>query len=180
MLAHRRFAILSLVTASLALGACGSEGDPPDEDGARTGWRSTQTALAGAGVDVQAQWMASGTIDDNGVTGMVTGTLPCPDGGSLEVESTGEVTEQHVFGDVRIEFDGCEADGVVIDGYLHQTGEVTETKVSSQVSGELVWTGAAQGTCDIDLEANVTTDGVSASGSFGGKMCGYGYDELWG
>ncbi len=174
--------VLSVVTASLALGACGSEGDPPTEEGARTGWRSTQTALSSVGVDVNAsaQWMASGMVDENGASAMVTGVLPCPDGGSMEIDSSGEVTETRVFADLRIEFDGCEADGVVIDGYLHQIGEVTETKVSAEISGELVWTGAAEGTCDIDLSADVTTDGASASGSFGGKMCGYGYDQLWG
>ena len=172
--------VLCVVTASLALAACGAEGDPPTEEGARAGWRSTQMALSSVGVDVDASWMASGTVDENGVSAMVTGVLPCPDGGSLELDTSGEVTEDRVFADLHIEFDGCKADGVTIDGFLHETGEVTDSKVSAEISGELVWTGAAEGTCDIDLAANVTKDGVSASGSFGGTMCGYGYDQLWG
>ncbi|MEM6996293.1 MAG: hypothetical protein AAF721_37645 [Myxococcota bacterium] len=177
---RRSTRLLATIVIALTASACaGEDGPPADKDSARAGWRSTQMALGEAGV--QAGWAASGNIDADSVTGMVTGTVACDEGGSLTLSADGEVSNTETAGSVSIAFDGCEVDGVTIDGTLDYAGSVTQTEVTASIYGDLTWSGNATGHCAIELEARVATNGtmVSAS-STGGSMCGYELAEVFG
>jgi hypothetical protein len=169
--------VLALLTLTAA--ACGEEADPADADSARTGWRSTEAALGQAGVS--AMWSGSVQVDESGgVSGMLDGTVSCPDGGSLQLQSSADVSETHVVASLDVEFDDCRADGVVTNGSLQYAADVTETSATASISGDLVWSGAAEGACDVDISASASADGASATGSVSGSMCGFGYAELFG
>ena len=171
--------VLALCTlAALAFGCHSDEGKPADVDSARAGWRSTELAMAEAGVDVQ--WSSSATITEDGVSAMVTGSVACPEGGSLTLDADAQTSDELVASSLVFEFDGCGADGVVIDGHLEIAAEVTDTEVTSSITGELSFSGDAEGTCEIDIGANVVHDESSTSVSSHASVCGYGYDELYG
>jgi hypothetical protein len=152
---------------------------PADLDSARAGWRSTELVMAEAGIDVQGS-SSSVTIDQNGVSAMVTGTVSCPEGGSLTFDTDTQVTDDLVASNVELEFDGCGVDGVVIDGFLETATAVTDPEVSTSITGELSFSGEAQGTCEIDIGTTVTHDASSSSVSSHASVCGFGYDELLG
>jgi hypothetical protein len=174
--------VLALCTlTALALGCHSNEpaNEPADLDSARAGWRSTELVMAEAGIDVQGS-SSSVTIDQNGISAMVTGTLSCPEGGSLTFDTDTQVSDDLVAANVELEFDGCGADGVVIDGHLETATEVTDTNVSTSITGELLFSGDAQGTCEIDIGTTVTRDASSTSVSSHASVCGFGYDALLG
>ena len=175
-----RTSTLALALFSLTATGC-NEGDAApttDKVSARNGWHSTEQALGQAGI--QTGWSGGGMVGPDGVTGAVMGTVECPDGGSMEVDAAGEVTDDLVSGGVVIDFYGCSADGVTIDGTLEYSGRVTEDEVVASINGDLEWSGEADGQCSIDLEASVSAAGVSVGGSaVGGEMCGYGWDEVF-
>lgn len=166
----------------LLTGACAGDEEPTtDLRSARTGWESTEIALAGAGV--QTGWSGSGMVGPDGVEGHAMGTVECPDGGSLTVDADGEVSSDHdrVEATLSIEFDGCTADGVTIDGSLSYGGLVTPEEVTAEIHGDLEWSGDAQGVCAIDIEATVTRDGASVSGStVSGGLCGHAWSDVFG
>jgi hypothetical protein len=156
--------VLTLCTlTALAFGCHSNEpaNEPANVDSARAGWRSA-------------------TIDQNGVSTMVTGSVSCPEGGTLKLDADAQTSEDLVATTLEIEFDGCGADGVVIDGHFEIAAEVTDTKVSTLMTGDLWFSGDAQGTCEIDIGATVTDDASSTSVSSHGSVCGFGYDELFG
>ncbi len=175
---------IALVLCFLACAACsegnnGGGGEPADHDNARSGWRSTETALAAAGV--RTGWSQTGTVTDDGATGAVMGAVDCPEGGSMEIDAAGTVEGEDVSAALSIEFIGCAADGVTIDGMLEYAAHVTEAEVSASIMGNLQWSGGAEGTCDIDLEASVSQDGdnVSASAEVSGGMCGLAWQDVF-
>jgi hypothetical protein len=160
--------------------AC-SEGDEPTTDlrSARTGWESTEIALAGAGI--QTGFSGSAMVGDDGVEGLVMGDVECPDGGSLSVTAEAEVTDDLVDGELSIAFDGCTADGVTIDGSLSYAARVTEAEVSAEMHGDLEWSGDAEGSCAIDLEVTVTKDGPNVGAStIAGGLCGHAWTDVLG
>jgi hypothetical protein len=91
------------------------------------------------------------------------------------LDATAHTSEDLVTTHLEMTFDGCEADGVVIDGHLELDAEVTDAEVSSSILGDLTFSGDAQGTCEVDIGANVTSTTVSAHSS----VCGFAYDELF-
>jgi hypothetical protein len=160
--------------------AC-SEGDEPtaDLDSARNGWRSTELALAEAGI--QTGWSGSGMVGPEGVDAELMGTVECPDGGSLTIDAEAEVTDESTEATLTIAFDGCIADGVTIDGEMTYAALVTPTEVTAEMHGDLEWSGDAEGTCAIDIEASVTKDGASvAANSVSGGLCGHAWTEVFG
>ncbi len=169
-----------VVVTALTVAACAGESEPTtNTEDARAGWRSTQVALGEAGIE--AGWTISGTVDENGTSGMVTGLVTCPDGGSMDLHVQGVVDDTQTTGSVSIDFDGCEVDGVIIDGTLDYAGSVTDDEVSASIQGVLTWSGAAQGDCAIDLSASVSKDGASVSGNdTGGSMCGHDFADVFG
>jgi hypothetical protein len=160
--------------------AC-SEGDEPtaDLESARSGWRSTELALAEAGI--HTGFSGSGMVGPDGVEAELMGTVECPDGGSLTIDAEGEVTDDRTEATLSIAFDGCIADGVTIDGTMTYAGLVTPTEVTAEIHGDLDWSGDAEGTCAIDIEAHVTRDGASvAANSVSGGLCGHAWNEVFG
>jgi hypothetical protein len=169
--------VLALCTLTALAFGCQSD-EPANVDSARAGWRSAELAMAEAGIDVQ--WSGSATIDQNGVSTMATGSVSCPEGGTLKLDADAQTSEDLVATSLAIELDGCGADGVVIDGHLELAAEVTDMKVSSSITGELSFSGDAQGTCEVDIGTTVTNDASSTSVSSHASVCGFGYDELFG
>ena len=103
-----------------------------------------------------------------------------PEGGSLTLDADAQTSEELVASTLAFEFDGRGADGVVIDGHLEIAAEVTDPKVSSSITGDLSFSGDAEGTCEVDIGASVTKDGSSTSVSSHASMCGFGHAELFG
>ena len=68
----------------------------------------------------------------------------------------------------------------MIDGQLDYGARVTETEVTAEVHGDLTFSGDAEGTCAIDIEARVTSEAVGASATVNGNLCGYGWAEVFG
>lgn len=173
--------MLALCTLTALAFGCHS-GEPADEpadvDSARAGWRSTELVMAEAGIEVQGS--SSVTVDENGVSTMVTGSMPCPEGGSVTLDVDAQTSEELVASSVSLELDGCGADGVVLDGHLEIASEVTDAEVSSSIIGELSFSGGAQGTCEVDIGTTVTRDASSNSVSSHASVCGFGYDVLFG
>jgi hypothetical protein len=168
--------VLALCTlTALAIGCQADE--PADVDSARAGWRSAEVAMAEAGLGVQ--WSGSGSVSSDGVSAMVTGRVSCPEGGSLRVDADAHSSENLVQANLEIEFDGCAAEGVVLDGYLEYAAEVTDTKVSASITGDLSFSGDAQGSCEVDIGATVDQTGGATNVSSHGNMCGFGYSELF-
>ena len=169
---------VALALASF-VGGCSEEPEPTvDEDSARQGWRSTEIALAHAGVPTG--WTGSGSVGPDGVMADLMGSVNCPEGGSATVDAAGDVHSDAVMAQLTIDFDACEADGVVIDGTLDYGGSVTDTEVSVSIHGDLDWSGDAEGRCAIDLEARVSRGGTSGpSVSVHGQMCGYGWQDVF-
>jgi hypothetical protein len=145
--------------------ACADDdvGDAPD------GWRASSQAL-------QLGQSAFETDVEYGVDGSIS--VACPDGGTVAVEG-------HYDGDddfaLSVSYASCECHDVKIDGTLTLAGSATVTETSVEVSveyrGTLNWSGAANGSCDIDVDAYVavSTDGGTASGEyrFDGEICGH-------
>jgi hypothetical protein len=168
-----------MITA-LFLQACATDGvDDPDR--AAQGWRSTQTAMAGAGIRTMpgaGDLSGSGSVGPDGVSGTVMGTIACTEGGSMTVVAVGDVTHDAVSGALTVEFEGCKVDDVTIDGQIEYEGYVDDGRVSASIRGEVVWSGAVEGTCDIDVTAEVTTEGVTAGASLEGDVCGHAWADL--
>ena len=171
-----RQATIIVAFALLAPGC--AEGPTADKDSARSGWRSTEAALGQAGISTG--WSGSGTVSASGTSGAVYGNTGCTDGGSMYVEAAGEVTDERVVGAVSIEFDKCNVDGVIIDGVLDYSAEVTEDKVTGAIVGDLEYSGDAEGHCTIELAATVSSSGTSVgAASVGGSMCGYDWQDVF-
>lgn len=160
----------------LATACAEGDGSTADVDSAKSGWRSTEIALATAGI--QTGWSGSATVTPDEVHGVVMGAVECEDGGSMHVDAEAEVTEEQTQGELSIAFDGCVADGVTIDGTLTYAALVTSTNVDAEMHGDLEWSGAAEGTCVVDIEAHVSTDGTVAT-SVSGGLCGYAWSEVF-
>lgn len=163
---------------SVFLPACDGDENTADKQSARDGWRSTQSALGSAGVG--GTFTGTGTVTGDGAAGAVVGSLGCAEGGTLDVSAAGEVSDERVAGSVSIEFEACKVDGVVIDGSLDYSAEVTEERVTGIIAGDLAFSGAASGSCIIDVAATVNQDGTAAgTAAVSGSMCGYDFEDVF-
>jgi hypothetical protein len=148
----------------------GCAGDEPPSDDATNGWRATQLAIG----DDEAQWQQQVDVD-----GKLDVSLECPDGGSYR--AAGAYTDGTKF-DLVLEFDGCSADGVVIDGdlSLHAEVEVGEdsARVATSYEGSLTWSGEANGSCDVDMTALVAVESSEVDVEVHGEICGYEADAV--
>ena len=165
-----RTLIITLSIPVLFTFGCGEE-EPSDD--ATNGWRATQLAIGQS----QGDWA------DVAVDGSLDVDLDCAGGGSYRV--VGSYSDDQAF-DLTLEFDGCAAEDVVIDGALsmHAEVEVSEnsTRVAVSYDGELSWSGAAKGSCGINATALVAvqSDGNSSEVDveFHGEICGYDADAV--
>jgi hypothetical protein len=159
-----RRALLLVPFCSLSL-ACADDdvGDAPD------GWRAANSALQLG----QSSFQSDVEI---GVDGSID--VECPDGGSIAVE--GHYDSDDEFS-LAVTYSDCQAEDVRIDGTLSVTGTAVVTDTSVEVSveyrGSLQWSGAANGSCDIDMDAYVGVqsegNGASAEVRFDGEICGH-------
>lgn len=163
-----------LVAVLPVLLSLGCAGDEPVSDDVAKGWRSTQLAFT----DDQDEWQQGVDID-----GSLDVSLDCPDGGSYRAVGTYDSSETF---DLTIAFEGCSAEGVVIDGDLALHAEVAvsgnDTRVSMSYEGDLTWSGAAEGSCSIDMTAKVAVDvdddSADVDAEFHGDICGYDADAV--
>lgn len=175
----KRTALASLVVFFALASGCANDGAEPttDLDSAREGWLATGQALEKAGVHGVLSFDAH--VDENGASAMVSGSVDCPDGGSLSLDAGAEASESAAAAEYEITFASCAVDGVVIDGDLSFAAHASETEAEVSMSGDLHFSGAAQGECALDLNVRTSFDGqASASVDVGGSMCGWGWDEL--
>ena len=167
-----RTLVTTLSLPALLCLACA--GDEPVSDDVSKGWRATQLVTA----EDQAKWQQSVDID-----GSLDVRFDCPDGGSYHAVGTYEDTTKF---DLTMEFDGCSSGGVTIDGSLALYAEVHVdehgTRTSLEYHGDLEWSGAANGSCAIDMTASVVveTDGADSDvdAEFHGSICGYEADAV--
>lgn len=161
----------ALLTLAILLPACAD--DEVDGDVAK-GWRATNLAIGGK----TSEWKAQADVD-----GTLAGELTCPSSGKYSIE--GSIADENTF-DVSIDFEGCSADGVTISGHLAMHAEVAVTDNSSRVhldyEGELEWSGDAEGSCEIDMVADVAVavsgNDAKVDASFHGHVCGYSADAV--
>lgn len=164
---------LSLLAASFALvlPACADDGEV--DSSTSRGWRAMNMAVG----ESQDEWSTG--VDAEGNLSLDSA---CAAGGTATI--TGSYDGENEYA-VSIVFDGCTADGVVISGELalQASVELTDSSTSVSVSygGELTWSGAAEGSCAIDVDAEITTS-VQGTGAdttfdvdmeFHGEVCGY-------
>ena len=152
-----------------------------DPDRAAQGWRSTQNAMSDAGIHAAPSAVglaAAGTVGPDGVSGAVTGTFDCDAGGTMVVAAAGDVTDDAVTGAVTVEFDECTVDDVTIDGTLEYEGYVGDARVSASIRGDVVWSGAVDGSCEIDVTAEVSASGITGGASLQGDVCGHAWSDL--
>jgi len=175
MRAAKTILFLSLV----AIGACAQ--DDGDVETAAQGWRAASIALDEGTAQLEEQADVEGHGDV---------TVGCPGGGQLHLTGTALIesgaTGEHVSVAADVEFDGCAAEGVVIDGTLHVRTEVTTTETSTTVDvdydGTLQWSGEIEGSCDLDVEGQIATE--SAGDQFevrvemSGSVCGADADAV--
>ncbi len=166
------------VLVAVLLSACQSSEPTTDRGTASTGWRSTDKAMQHAGLALGFTGSGSATVDADGVDAMLLGTADCPDGGTVTFDAEGSVHPDTVVADLTIEFDGCAADGVVIDGSMTYFASVEPDLVEASVEGQLEWSGEIEGSCAVDLKASVSKTGASASAHVGGSMCGWDLTDL--
>lgn len=175
---------LALCTlTALTFGCHHSEEQAPLDD-ARAGWHATETAIAAAGIGMQwngpagldLDWDDAAALDPHGLSSMGPTSVPCPEGGSLKLDIDAQTSETLVGASVGIEFDGCGAEGVVIDGQLEYAAELSGLKLSTSMTGDLSFSGAAEGACEIDIGTSITWAGASSHR----HLCGFEYDELFG
>jgi hypothetical protein len=176
----QRFQAKIFFTVPIFLAVACSEGPTQSKSDAASGWRSVQLAMGEADLP---SWTGSGTVTEDMVSGTVTGTVPCPDGGTMDIVADGQVIEdpQYVHGEVSITFDGCEADGLVIDGHLSYEGTVEEYRVAGEYHGDLQWSGAITGTCAIDIAGEVVTGpnpSTTGTVNVSGSVCGHDWEDL--
>jgi hypothetical protein len=145
--------------------ACADDdvGDSPE------GWRAANAAIA------MGQSQFSSQVQVN-VEGEIE--VSCTDGGSLTMAGNYADAEEFTF---VVTYDACSVLDVTIDGELTFEGGVQTTEnsveVSARYSGTLTWSGAANGSCEIDAETyvGVSTDRDSADADirFEGSICGH-------
>ncbi|MEZ4448537.1 MAG: hypothetical protein R3B09_03580 [Nannocystaceae bacterium] len=175
--------IAPALLASTLLYACASPVDNPDD--ARAGWAKTTVALSSGSAAAQGGGAGQTAPEDTAfragsVDVGVDFKYQCANGGSIHYKGA-----THVASDVGSQvtfnydaaFDGCEADGLTIDGDLTYDLAVETTDTTSSVvytyKGELEWSGQVKGSCEIDMTGSVMTSTGSASVQYKGSICGY-------
>ncbi len=153
--------------AVCALVAC-KDGDDGDVDTAAQGWRAASKAMQSGQQEFESKI-------EIGAEGTVTAS--CPEGGEVTVD--GRMDDLTVFA-LNIAFDGCQSDGVRVDGELSLDATVKTTETSAEVRfdyvGQLDLSGEVEMSCAIDATGYVaaSTNGTMSSAEvrFSGRICG--------
>lgn len=164
---------LKLPLLALALAVPGCADDDADVDDAAAGFRSVNLALAGAVSGIDQDMVGD---DDLAIEGT------CAGGGNVVLSGIYEGNEDF---SLDVEFMGCNADGIVIDGELSYAGSVdveasgqeSSTRVEVSMTGNLMWSGQVSGPCSIDMSMKIATEAsagmASAEIEASGSICGH-------
>lgn len=163
--------VLGVSALLVSTTACG---DHVSKREAERGWRSTQTAMASAGL--WGSVSGSGSVGPDGASGEITGTFDCADGGSIDLLAQGEASSAGASATLEVEFNDCKVDRVVTNGMLDYASRVTAQDVFVSYAGELEWSGRAKGKCVVDASLTVGASGIF--GSFSGDVCGYDWADI--
>jgi hypothetical protein len=153
--------------AVCALVACKGD-DDGDVESASQGWRAASKAMASGQQTFESEV-------EIGAEGEITAS--CPEGGEVSID--GRMDDLSIF-ELNIAFDGCQSDGVQVDGELAFDATVQTTDTSAEVRfdyvGQLEITGEVEMSCSIDATGRVAASSngemSSAEVSFSGKICG--------
>lgn len=176
-----RLALVSLATSVLVIGCAGPVGSQED---ARSGWTRTNAVLESGGNAAQAGGATAPTEDPvfrAGTAVTVNYDYTCPGAGSITyngnyyVDTVGSANVEFNY---EAEFNKCtDGNGLTIDGLIDYALSVETSDTGSSVvysyEGELTWDGDVQGSCELSMNASVTTTTTSASVSYSGSICGY-------
>ena len=132
-------------------------------------------------------------------------SVACPGGGSMAIEGRSRIDTQtgdlddadQAWGGTNAEFsltvafDGCDVEGVVMDGDLTYEQQLDVDSTVDSVRYDYHWSyqglvelsGAAKGSCEVDMGAAFTSDGDDidldlGARDYSGTMCGFEAAEL--
>lgn len=132
-----------------------------------------------AGQGFAALNQAMGT-SSQGLTNTDSIGIACPEGGTMSfVYSMSQPTNDVFSLDFTTAFDACAANDVTMDGTLRYAAESSsegnEFWVSYFYQGAIDFSGACEGSCDIDMRSIFSSSGVL---TYEGTFCGYDVAEL--
>ena len=161
---HRNsiFAVIVLIATGCGSDSKNSVGKPSD---AAAGWKVAEQAMNGGIDSFNDEEMASGSV---------SGTIDCPDGGSVEVAgATTEGGDGAIPENLTITYDACKSDGVTVSGEIEYKVEFSLSDFSMVVTttGSLTFSGDVQGDCEVDL--TMTSSMESNEPEMTGTICGY-------
>lgn len=179
--------VLIPAAAGLFLGttACG---ESPANDLSRSeAWQASQAVASSSTAASTAAGASFITYSQ-----AISGTVPCPDGGSITVDgeamADSDATGTALTILASIEYSSCTYDTITLDGSLNQEIVFASSGSSAQatlnLNGALWFTGDIEGSCSIqmNLEASGTilpsTGASTASATLSGSFCGHDLAEL--
>ena len=168
-----------LVATIILTSACGS-GEPLPEEDIATAWAATEQVLGMANVGGATAAYAS--TDTTNAATKAEFEVDCPQGGSATFTADSKLSDlrqsENVSVKYEVEFDGCESQGVIIDGSIDFDIELsyTESKIeySQAIDGTLTWSGDVAGSCDVKIDGSATVNIGSSSVQYeySGEICG--------
>ncbi len=138
---------------------------------------------------------------DNSHETEVDSSVACPGGGGMDITGRIVIDTEINLEDpenagggastefsLTIAFDGCEIDGVQLDGSLtweqildveSQGGDI-EIDYAWSYQGRVDFSGEVEGSCEIDMSATATEDDYEDLGAhdYDGTMCGFAAEEV--
>jgi hypothetical protein len=170
-----RFAFVLIVTF-LAAGCAVTE-DNVDEV-----WGTTSEALTSAQTELATSAAINGafSVGDDDVDAELTVTANCTDGGSMTLVGSYGISLSDsataIGYDLAVAFEDCRHEETTINGNMDwvlsvATEEGAEVRFSW--TGDLNYSGKYVGACEIDMFAEASVTGMTASLSYEGTVCGY-------
>ncbi len=161
----------TLLALAIAIPAAGCGGGLSKEDSLR-GWSAAQVALSTAFSTAQTSGQ---TLRADAPT-MLNATANCQGGGTIVVTGSVETKETGQTIDVTEKATGCKSNDITFDGNMTYKTVVNGSAVDFKWTGNLKFSGAVSGDCDID----VTIKAAGSTGSFEGTICGNSFSATAG
>ncbi|MEM6731260.1 MAG: hypothetical protein AAF658_06870 [Myxococcota bacterium] len=153
-----------LMTAVAFVG-CGSD-DLTEEE-------SQQAFAAALSVGTLGSAQAGGAVTE--VDGGFSFT--CPAGGSATFTGTFDDSASQEQFDWSITYNSCDTGGLVIDGQITYTAQLTEHANSSTATfsmrGSLEFSGDIDGDCELNVNWTAASSGDDVSFEYNGSICGF-------
>jgi hypothetical protein len=155
----------SFLLVALPLIGCGSEDNADD---AKRAWNAMTKPIDSAGGNSNAL-----TLDQIDLSTEMD--VDCSGGGSAHVVDNASVSGSDVSVNWDVDFNDCVEDGVTMNGKIGYKSDVLGTgDVKLEYIGEVDFTGAYEGSCNVDMHLSVSGSSVTASGEF----CGFEADLI--